>query len=192
MEDGKIIELFWNRDQRAIDETSVKYGGMCVQIAGNILQSKQDAEECVNDTYFELWNVIPPTLPRIFLAFVAKVTRNLALKRIEYLFAKKRTVDVAVSFSELNGCVPKIDYEDVVVNELALRSCMENFLCSLSEQNRYVFLRRYFYFDSVSEIAKKLHVSESAVKSSLLRSRKKLKTVLESSGIYVSQNCTSV
>ena len=192
MEDGKIIELFWNRDQRAINETSVKYGGMCVQIAGNILQSKQDAEECVNDTYFELWNVIPPTIPRIFSAFVAKVTRNLALKRIEYLFAKKRTVDVAVSFSELNGCVPKIDYEDVVVNELALRSCMENFLCSLSEQNRYVFLRRYFYFDSVSEIAKKLHVSESAVKSSLLRSRKKLKIVLENSETYVSQNCTSV
>ena len=184
MEDERILDLYWERDQRAIVETSAKYGEMCSVIAENILSDKLDAEECVNDTYLELWNSIPPKRPNFFGAFITKITRNLAMKRIEYLYAKKRSVNAAVSLSELDGCVPPNAVEDDVVNEQVLKSCIEGFLLDLSEQNRYIFLRRYFFFDPVSEIAEKLQLSESAVKSSLLRSRKKLKAILEKEGVF--------
>ena len=184
MEDERILDLYWERDQRAISETSAKYGERCSVIAENILSDRFDAEECVNDTYLEIWNSIPPKRPSFFSAFIAKITRNLAMKRIEYLYAKKRSVNAAVSFSELDGCVPQNAVEDQVVNAQVLKNCMEGFLLDLSVQNRYIFLRRYFIFDPVSEIAENLQLSESAVKSSLLRSRKKLKAILEKEGIF--------
>ena len=106
------------------------------------------------------------------------------MKRIEYLYAKKRSVNAAVSLSELDGCVPQNAVEDDVVNGQILKKCIEDFILDISPQNRYIFLRRYFFFDPVSEIAENLQLSESAVKSSLLRSRKKLKAILEKEGVF--------
>lgn len=169
MEDGKILDLYWDRDQRAISETSAKYGGMCTLIAENILANRLDAEECVNDTYLVLWNSIPPKRPSVFLAFTAKITRYLAIKRLNYIYAQKRTLNLTVSLSELESCIPSCCIEEETIDRQVITDIIKDFLLSLSEQNRYVFLRRYFYFDSVSEIAKKLHVSESAVKSSMDR-----------------------
>ena len=185
MEDKKIIDLYWERNQRAIPETSSKYGQMCTQIAENILSDKRDAEECVNDTYLGLWNAIPPTRPRSFSAFVAKITRNLAIKRTEFLYAQKRTANATVSFSELDGCVPQNSVEDEAINSQLIKACIEDFILGLPPQSRYIFLRRYFFFDSVSDIAVKLGIGESAVKSSLLRSRKKLKVILNKEEIYI-------
>lgn len=184
MEDEKILDLYWERNQCAIAETAVKYGAICSLIAESILFDKFDAEECVNDTYLVLWNTIPPKRPSVFSAFTAKITRNLAIKRLNYIYAQKRTLNLTVSLSELESCIPSGCIEEETIDRQVITDIIKDFLLSLSEQNRYVFLRRYFYFDSVSEIAKKLHVSESTVKSSLLRSRKKLKIVLEKEGVF--------
>ncbi|MBQ1955847.1 MAG: sigma-70 family RNA polymerase sigma factor [Clostridia bacterium] len=184
MEDGKILDLYWDRDQRAISETSAKYGGMCTVIAENILANRPDAEECVNDTYLVLWNSIPPQRPSVFSAFTAKITRYLAIKRLKFIYAQKRSINLSVSISELDGCVPSYQIEDGVIDKEVLSEIIEKFILSLSEQNQYIFLRRYFFFVPVSVIAKTLLVSENTVKSSLLRSRRKLKVVLEKEGIF--------
>lgn len=182
MEDSEIIRLFESRDPEAITQAKNKYGSLCRSLAGKLLRSDEDVEECVNDTYLALWNAIPPAKPAPLSAYMAKVTRNLVLKRLEYLGAEKRSADAAVSFDELEDCLPAPGGPEELVEAQALRQAILQFLQSQRKLNRILFLRRYFFFDSIREIASNYGLSETKVKSSLMRTRKQLKAYLIQEG----------
>ena len=184
MDDSKIIELYFKRDDRAIKETQVKYGKLCHKIAYNILNNYEDTEECVNDTYVGVWNAIPPARPNNFMSFVCKITRNLSLKRLEFMKREKRSADVLVSLHELEEVVPdeKIapDTSDEDIGKL-----ISDFLYMQKEDVRNVFIRRYYFFDSIKEIAVELYFSESKVKNMLFYTRNKLKDYLIKEGVEI-------
>ena len=186
MNDETILNLFWIRSEQSIVETDKKYGSMCASLATSIVFNLQDAEECVNDTYLALWSTIPPARPNVFSAFIAKITRNIAMKKITYLNAQKRSVKATISFSELDECVKSADSMDNKVELEDLAKHLELFLCSIDYESRNMFLRRYWYFDSIKEIAKRFNVSESKVKSQLFRTRNKLRQYLIKKG-YVNE-----
>lgn len=184
MEDEQIIRLYQDRDPEAIVQTKQKYGGLCKTIAGRLLQSPEDAEECVNDTYLALWDAIPPATPSPLSAFAAKITRNLAMKRLEHLSAAKRNAESTLSFEELSECLCGQDDLSQVMEKQALRQAIADFLETQDKESRCVFLRRYFFFDSVKEIATRYGMTQSKVKSKLMRTRNKLKTYLVMEGLY--------
>lgn len=184
MDDKEIVELFWARSENAISETAEKYGRYCHYIAYNILRSDEDSEECVNDTYLAAWNAMPDLRPRKLSAFLGRVTRNLALHRWERNHAEKRgSGAVPLALDELRECVPAADKEAQIVDDLVLAEVLSRFLAALPKERRMIFMRRYWYFSPVSEIAKDLSLSESKVKMSLLRARGELKLILEREGI---------
>ena len=184
MQDDRIIELYFERNECAIKETAQKYGAYCTKIAYNILRDVFDSEECVNDTYHKVWQTIPPTRPRIFSAFLAKITRNLAIDRYNYKTAAKRGgYSVEESLDELSECVGDDDGADTDLHELG--SMISAFLRGEKEISRRIFVRRYFYEDSIEEIAKGFGLSLSYVKTSLFRTRKRLASHLEKKGIFV-------
>lgn len=178
MDDHQIITLFESRNQDAIAEVKRKYDPLCRTLAGKLLCSTEDVEECVNDVYWALWNAIPPAKPAPLSAFLAKVTRNLALKRLEYLSAEKRGADATVSFDELDACIPFGPTPESMFEETELAHAIQAFLQKQSAHNRIIFLRRYYFFNTVKEIAAYMGCGEEAVKSSLHRTRRKLKTHL--------------
>lgn len=182
MEDAQIIRLFYDRCPEAITQTKEKYDSLCKTMAVKILQSPEDAEECVNDTYLALWNAIPPAKPSPLSAFAVKITRNLALKRLEQLSATKRNTEADISFEELSACLSTQGSPTQIAEEQALRQAITVFLQTQSKEGRCVFLRRYFFFDSVKEIAQRYGMSQSKVKSLLLRTRNKLKIYLIQEG----------
>lgn len=185
MEDEKIIGLYWNRKDEAILETSTKYGKLCFFIANNILASHEDSEECVNDTYLGVWNAIPDQRPSRFSVFVSRITRNLALKKYEYLHAAKRNPDAVCSFEELDECVSgKESVENELENRL-IEQTVDAFLWQQEEEKRNIFIRRYWYFESIENICKRTGYSQSKIKSLLFNMRKKLRDYLESEGIEV-------
>lgn len=179
MNDGQIIDLFWERSQDAIAETSAKYGSYCHSIAFGILHSRLDAEECVNDTWLRTWDAIPPERPQRLPAFLGRITRNLALDRYDYLHAEKRSAPTDDLFSELSECIPSGRDEFA---GLELRMLLSQFLRGLEPKPRNLFLRRYWYCDSVEELSKRFGMGQSAVKSSLFRTRNKLRVFLEKEG----------
>lgn len=180
MDDNKILNLYFERDENAIHETQQKYAGYLFTVASNILPSVQDAEECVNDTYFKAWEIIPPKRPTFFKGFLAKITRNCSLDKYRANNAKKRSSDqVDLLLSELAEALPSAaDVHASYENNLTAVE-INNFLRSLPQEVRFVFMRRYWYADSVSTIAKGCRMSESKVKSMLFRTRRKLKIYLE-------------
>lgn len=183
MEDNRIIELYFDRNQDAISQTSYKYGHYCHAIAFNILASEEDAQECLNDTYLQIWQSIPPTRPVSFRAFLGKITRNIALNLLEKKNAQKRGGgEVTLILSELSECAGSIDY---FTDELALSEVINKFLGTLSVQARKFFVSRYFYARSVKEIAKTHKVSENKVTVSLFRTREKLRKALTKEGIDI-------
>ena len=185
MTDKQLIELYWARSEDAIKQTEHKYGRYCHAIAFHVLHSDEDAEECVNDTYLNVWNAIPPERPSIFSAFLAKITRNLAIKRYHHRMAQKRRGEyTAMCIEELAECLPDTSHSDAA-EDMVIRDALNCFLSELSEQTRKVFLQRYFYACSVEEIAHDLHMSISNVKMTLMRARAKLKELLEKEGIEV-------
>ena len=185
MDDKTIVDLYWSRSEQAIHETDRKYGAMCRRLAGNLLVNDEDAEECINDTYHCLWNTIPPAQPNILSAYIAKITRNLAMKQLTYRNAEKRTA-VTVSFDELEACIPAAQTPERILEGKVLTDALERFLDTLDWESRQIFLRRYWFFDSVDQIAEKLGVSQSKVKTRLFRTRNKLKVFLEKEvGIHV-------
>lgn len=184
MDDRQIILLFQERRPEAIEQTKERYGELCRSIAGKLLQNPQDAEECVNDTYLALWDAIPPASPSPLSAFAAKITRNLALKRLEQLSAAKRSAEATLSFEELSECLSAPDEMESRMEAKALRQAIANFLEAQDRESRCVFLRRYFFFDSVREIAQRYGMSQSKVKSRLMRTRNKLKIYLIQEGFY--------
>ena len=182
MDDRSVVELYFARDERAIRETEQKYGKLCHSIARNILGNAQDAEECVNDAYMGVWNAIPPARPDDLGAFVCRVVRNLSLKRLRALTRQKCSRDMTVSLSELEEILPD---EAVGGREGEVAAAISAFLRSQSEDVRGVFIRKYYFFDSVAEIAKRYGYSQSKVKSMLYHTREKLKAYLTMEGIEV-------
>ena len=182
MDDDRIVRLFWERDEQAIEETAAKYGALCHRIAYNVLSDRQDAEECVSDTYVGLWNAIPPATPHNFKAFVCKVARNVSLKRLAFLTREKRSPEGRLSLDELAGvlsderCAPDVSDEEVGRHISA-------FLREQSPDAQRVFIRRYVFFDSVSAIAVRYGFTESKVKNLLFRTRNKLRNHLIKEGV---------
>ena len=182
MEDSKIIALFWARSEDAIAAAAEKYGAYCDRIAYNILQNREDAEECVNDTYLRTWNAIPPSHPKRLAAFLAKITRNLALNRYEQRNAEKRGGgQVPLLLDELQECIP--DGGASPADDLALRELLDRFLGALHPRTRVLFVLRYWYAYSIEEIAAAQGMSKDAVAVTLLRTRKKLRKRLQEEGV---------
>ena len=164
MEDGEIVALYWQRSEQAIAETQRKYGGYCYSIAKNILWSAEDSEETVSDTYIGAWNAMPPSRPEQLRTFLGKITRRLALKKLRTQTAEKRGGgETQLVLDELEGCVPAgADVEmQVELRELVRR--IDAFLQTLSREERRVFLCRYWYFDSITEIAERFGFGQSAL-----------------------------
>ncbi len=186
MNDEKIVDLYWERTETAIDETAKIYGNYLFTIANNILQNTKDAKECVNDTYLKAWNNIPPVRPAIFQAFLGKITRNLSLNKYKEQRAKKRGGGEAdLIYSELEDCISSKNSVEGEYEKGLVTKAINSFLISLRTENRVVFVRRYWYADSVRVIADRLQMSESKVKSMLFRTRKALKTYLENEGVIL-------
>ena len=183
MEDGQIIDLYWNRDQRAIRETEGKYGKLLSGIAWNLLHSREDTEECVNDTYLRAWEAIPPSRPGAFRTWLGQITRNLSLDRWKSRRAEKRGGGAEVLLGELEDCVPVSRGPEQTLEDQALAELLNAFLRGLSREGRAIFLRRYWYGQGVAEIAKALGCGEGKVKSSLFRSRRALRDYLEGEGV---------
>lgn len=184
MDDIKIIELYWMRNELAITETDLKYGRLCHSIAYNILNNQSDSEECVNDTYNGVWNAIPPTRPNNFMAFVCKIARNLSLKRLEFLTREKRSENMLVSLTELEAVLPDQSYDPNVSDE-DIGRLINRFLLEQKADVRNVFIRKYFFFDSVKEISKRYSFSESKVKNMLFNTRNRLRDYLTKEGISI-------
>lgn len=183
MEDMEIIELYWQRDERAVQESDTKYGRLCRSIALRLLESMEDSDECVSDTWLRAWNTIPPQRPEILRAFFAKITRNLALDRCRRASAQKRGGgELNAALEELSGCVSGGDLESEMERRELVR-VLNEFLHSLDERERDIFLRRYWLADSVAAIAKRSGMSANAVSLRLMRLRTKLKEHLEKEGI---------
>ena len=181
MDDLQIIELFFSREESAIRETDLKYGKLCRHIAQNILGNLEDTEECVQDTYLALWNQIPPLRPVNFSAFLCRIARNLSLKKLEYNRAEKRDTNADIPLTELEGILAA----DRAVESDDLTALINTFLRSEKELPRKIFLRRYWFFDSVGDIARQFSCSESKVKSILFRTRNRLREYLKKEGIDV-------
>lgn len=186
MDDSQIIALYWNRSEDAIAQTQRKYGKLCYKIAYQILGSPQDSEECVNDTFLRAWNVIPPKRPQKLSAFLCKITRNQALKRYESNTAEKRGGgEVTLALEELAGCIPDPGSVSATTEQRELTRQLNGFLSTLTGEARVIFLRRYWGMEPVRDIARALRISESKVKVTLHRTRKKLKVYLEQEGIVL-------
>ena len=184
MDDLSIIELYFARDEQAIQETDVKYGKLCRRIAYNMLNNAEDSEECVNDTYMGIWQAIPPTRPNNFMAFVCRITRNLSLKRIETMARQKRSYAMLVSLDELAEVLLDDSIADGFSNE-NIGKAISDFLRTEKEETRNVFIRKYYFFDSISTIAKSYGFTESKVKNMLYRTRIKLKEYLLKEGVEI-------
>ena len=184
MNDSQIIALFWERNEDAIQETDVVYGRKLYAISDKILRSRQDAEESVSDTYMRAWETIPPLMPNYFFAYLAKICRNFSLSKLQWNSAVKRTADVVSLTQEMQQCIPDRSHERRLEGE-EIGLVLNRFLDSISVESRLIFMRRYWYTDSIQEIAARYSISQSKVKTQLHRTRNKLQLFLEKEGIYV-------
>ena len=186
MNDNEIIELYFSRSEDAITETDKKYGEACRNAAYNILGSREDSEECVNDTYLKVWDAIPPQRPSRLGAFVLRIARNLAVN----MFRSRRTQKNgdgynAVGFDEIAEFLPSRETVESAVDRQAVLAAIERFLKSLPKDKRIMFVQRYFYCSTLREIADSLHTTEGSVTMSLRRTREKLRRFLEKEGIGI-------
>lgn len=183
MEDSKIVKLLFARAESAISELSARFGKQLHRIAYNVLGNPLDAEECTNDTYWALWNAIPPVSPDPLAPYVYRTGRNTALKRLHRDTAQKRDSRYDLSLEELNECLPGGDVEQII-DALELGRAIDRFLETKSRESRYIFIRRYWYGDPVGEIAKELKMQENAVSVRLNRIRSSLKEYLIKEGYH--------
>ena len=181
MNDLDIIELYFARDEMAIRETEIKYGRLCHGIAFNILGNNEDSEECVNDTYLGVWNAIPPARPSSFIAFISRIARNLSLKRLESQSRQKRAQCVVVSIDELAEVLTDESFGSASDGDIG--RLISIFLRGEKEEVRNVFIRKYYFFDSVADIAARYSFTESKVKNMLHHTRAKLKEFLIKEGV---------
>ena len=184
MEDSKIIDLFFARNEDAIKQVDVSYGRRLFVLAERIVKNDQDAEESVSDTYLKAWDTIPPKKPMHLFAYLARICRNFALKKLDWKAAAKRNAEVVSLTQEMEACIPD-ESRDREMEARELGRLLDAFLRILSEENQLVFLRRYWYVDTIAEIAARYGISESAVQMRLSRTRDKLAVYLAKEGISV-------
>ena len=185
MEDNKIIDLFWARDEQAIDESRSKYGTALDKIAYNILANREDSEECVSDTYMNAWNTIPPQKPFSLFAYLGRITRNISINLWHRKHRQKRNNSADILLSELGECIPHSKSMENVIEMNELSRIISEWLYSLPKNDRILFVRRYWYGDSVDDLSIALSQTRSAVSGRLFRMRKKLKIRLEKEGISI-------
>lgn len=181
MDDGKIIDMYFQRDEKAINATDEKYGKLLRHISFGILTSREDSEECVNDTYVSAWKSMPPTRPRFLRAFLSKIVRNISLNR--YISNRKHTkiFSTETVFDEIAECIP--DSTGSLTDDIELRDTVNAFLGTLSSIPRQIFVKRYFYVETVKEISHDTGLTVTNVKVNLMRTREKFKAYLEKAGI---------
>ena len=182
MEDSKIIALFFARSEQAIAELSQKYGKLCMHIADNIFGNKQDAEECVNDAYLGAWNTIPPQKPNPLQAYICRIVRNTAITRYHANTAIKRNSHYDVALEELQYCLFAPETTEAHLQAKELSHLLDRFLASLDTRSRVMFVRRYWYSDSVSDIATAFNMRPNSVSVQLSRIRNKLRKFLHQEG----------
>ena len=186
MEDSRIVELFLLRDETAISQTAEKYGSRLRALSYGIVGDSETAEECESDAYMEAWSTIPPHEPRSYLyAFLARITRHISLNRCRDRSRLKRSAFICELSAELEQCIPAPDDVRCCMDDLALSEAINGFLGKLSAEKRNIFLRRYWYLDSISDISKRFAVSESKVKTTLFRCRDQLREHLRTEGYTV-------
>ena len=182
MTDGQIIDLLFRRSEAAIAGLQEKFGGLCKSIVSNILTDSRDIEECVSDTYLRVWNAIPPQKPDRLDAFLARIARNIALDRYDYNTAGARSANLTLAFEELAGCLPTGGSQE---NQVQFRQFINAFLRGLPMMTRIIFIRRYWYGESIAQIAEAFEYSEEKVKSTLFRTRNKMRQAMIKEGIYL-------
>lgn len=183
MEDQEILHLYLQRSQQAPLETKNKYGAYCRAIARNILSNFSDIEECENDTYLAAWHAIPPNMPRKFSVFLGRITRNIALDKHGYNTAKKRNREFEVILTELEGCLASVETVETAYEAGEIGNLINQFLYAIDEQARNIFIRRYWYSDSIVDLCMRFNMSSSKVKSILFRTRNKLRAHLDKEGV---------
>ena len=185
MEDDQIIELFWNREESAIEHAAVKYGTYCQTIAMNVLSNHEDAEECVNDTWLRVWNAIPPERPKVFHAWLGKITLRLALNRWQKNHSQKRFAGLEELLSELEECIPSGQSmeQQIAANEIA--RVINRWLDTLSREDRVIFVRRYWHGDAVKKLALERGVSPGKMAKRLYVLRNMLKVALAKEDVLV-------
>ncbi len=185
MDDSKIIELYWARDEMAISESKAKYNPALMRISLNILSSHEDSEECVSDTYIKAWDTIPPHKPFSLFAYLGRITRNISINMWHRKNVQKRNSSCDVLLSELSECIPHNETTESIVETNELSHIISVWLHSLPKSDRVLFVRRYWYGDSVDKLSEELSQSRNAVSGRLFRMRKKLRTLLEKEGISI-------
>lgn len=185
MQDEEILALFHARSEQAIAELEVKYGAACRRVAANILHSEQDAEECVSDAYLAVWNTVPPQRPAPLSAYVCRIVRNLAVKRYHANTARKRNSFYDAALEELEDCLSAAETAETALSARELTRLLDAFLDTLAETDRFLFVRRYWYADSVTALAAELGVSGNSVSVRLSRLREKLKRTLRKEGYFL-------
>lgn len=186
MEDYEIVRLFWERDEMAIKHTEVKYGGKLYHLAMKILSSREDTAECVNDTLLKTWNTIPPQKPTYFFAYIAKICRHISFGMLDWKNAQKRNAEIIELTDEMQLCIPdphsSIDHD---MESKEIGRLLNAFLSSLTQEKRLIFMRRYWYTDSIHSISQRYGISESKVKTTLFRTRNELEKFLRKEGVVL-------
>lgn len=186
MEDSAIIDLYFFRSEKAIEETDKKYRPYCEYIGMNILRDHQDTEECINDSYLHTWNSIPPTQPKSLKSFLGRIMRNLSLDRFRNKHAKKRNSgETEVLLSELNDCIPDNNSVWDKIEFRLLGEAIDKFLSGVTEKNRVIFIKRYYFCENIGDIARECGLSSSNVKVTLFRMRGLLKEHLQKEGYNI-------
>ncbi|HIZ38576.1 MAG TPA: RNA polymerase sigma factor [Candidatus Anaerobutyricum stercoris] len=182
MEDKDIIALYWERSERAIEETDIKYGKLCRSISMGIVDDRRDSEEVINDSWLAVWNTLPPQWPKLFKAYVCRIVKNLSLKRFTHNHALKRKCVYEQSLEELNDCAGHGAAIDDAVMKEELVKTVSRFLGDLSDNNRDIFLERYWFASSLEEIAERHDISKKTTSMRLSRIREQLKKYLRKEG----------
>ena len=185
IDDEKIVDLFVERSERAIQELDNKYGKICNKLSYNILNDRQDAEECVNDAYLGAWNAIPPARPDPLLAYIVKIVRNLSLKIYWRKEAAKRSGHYTIALEEIEGCIADQKTVEDEIEARGLARIIEAFLDTLTVKERVIFMRRYAYADTYTDIAKRVGISEKNVSVRLALIRQKMKQYLMEREVFV-------
>lgn len=182
MEDEKIVELYFSRSEQAIAETRRQYGGLCWSIAYGVLGNREDAEESVSDAFLDAWNSIPPQRPNSLGAYLSRLTRRRAIDKWRGLGAEKRGKNMTLALHELEDCIPAPGGPEEALAAAELKGLIVRFLSELPKEQRQLFLLRYWYLESIGDLAKRLGWSQSKVKTTLFRVRKKLMNFLREKG----------
>ena len=183
MDDASIMKMLTERNEEAITELKQKYSRLCFYIAGNILSQPEDVEECVNSAFFAIWKNIPPDTPDDLKTYLCRIVKNKAVDKLKYNSAEKRNPQFSVSLDEIADCIPDDRGENISTEKLA--GLISSFLRQQDEKNRKIFIRRYWYGDTLTRIAEKYSMNEKTVATTLYRIRMKLKEYLEKEGYYV-------